>query len=241
MCGIAGLFSSRGISPDLLDAMADVLVHRGPDDRGIWYDADAGIGLAHRRLAIVDLSPGGAQPMVSADGRWVLSYNGEVYNHLDLRAQIEAAGKAPPGGWRGHSDTETLIEAFAAWGANATPQRATAWYGIRMAREINNEYMVPLTSVFPANRLGPGGDVAKGNCATCHQGAYKPLYGAAMAKYYPGMQAPVKPLDATFPSATPVTPAAQAPATKPEVKVGLGLEVGPAVMAVATKAEAPVK
>ena len=92
MCGISGYFSSRGFSPDLLAAMADVLVHRGPDDRGTWYDADAGIGLAHRRLAIVDLSPGGAQPMVSADGRWVLSYNGAVYNHLDLRAHLEAAG-----------------------------------------------------------------------------------------------------------------------------------------------------
>ena len=132
MCGIAGLFSSRGISPDLLDAMADVLVHRGPDDRGIWYDADAGIGLAHRRLAIVDLSPGGAQPMVSADGRWVLSYNGEVYNHLDLRAQIEAAGKAPPGGWRGHSDTETLIEAFAAWGVAATLDRTVGMFAIAL-------------------------------------------------------------------------------------------------------------
>jgi asparagine synthase (glutamine-hydrolysing) len=132
MCGISGYFSSRGISPDLLDAMADVLVHRGPDDRGIWYDADAGIGLAHRRLAIVDLSPGGAQPMVSADGRWVLSYNGEVYNHLDLRARIEAADKAPPGSWRGHSDTETLVEAIAAWGLAATLDRAVGMFAIAL-------------------------------------------------------------------------------------------------------------
>ncbi len=98
-------------------------------------------------------------------------------------------------------------QAFAAWGANATPQRATAWYGIRMARELNNEYMVPLTNVFPAGRLGPTGDVAKANCATCHQGAYKPLYGAAMAKHYPAMYAPVKAPDA--PAAVPVADAAQ--------------------------------
>ena len=132
MCGIAGLFSSRGISSDLLDAMSDVLVHRGPDDRGTWVDADAGIGLSHRRLAIVDLSPGGAQPMISADGRCVLSYNGEVYNHLDLRAQIEAAGKGPPGGWRGHSDTETLVEAIATWGLVATLERAVGMFAMAL-------------------------------------------------------------------------------------------------------------
>ena len=98
-------------------------------------------------------------------------------------------------------------QAFGEWGANATPQRATAWYGIRMARELNVEYMVPITNVFPANRLGPTGDVAKANCATCHQGAYKPLYGAAMAKHYPAMYAPVaKPPEAV---ALPVADAAQ--------------------------------
>ena len=104
-------------------------------------------------------------------------------------------------------------QAFAEWGANATPQRATAWYGIRMARELNNEYMVPITNVFPASRLGPTGDVAKANCATCHQGAYKPLYGAAMAKHYPALYAPVKPVD----PAAPALPQAIVPA-KPEVK-----------------------
>ena len=112
-------------------------------------------------------------------------------------------------------------QAFAEWGANATPQRATAWYGIRMARELNNEYMVPLTNVFPANRLGPTGDVAKANCATCHQGAYKPLYGAAMAKHYPGMQAPVTPVDPAAKPAAPALPQAAAPEAgpdKPEVK-----------------------
>jgi photosynthetic reaction center cytochrome c subunit len=75
---------------------------------------------------------------------------------------------------------------FKAWD-QSTPQRATAWYGIRMARELNNDYLVPLTQTFPAHRLGPTGDVAKVSCATCHQGAYKPLYGAALAQHYPAM------------------------------------------------------
>ena len=130
-------------------------------------------------------------------------------------------------------------QAFAEWGANATPQRAVAWYGIRMAREINNEYMVPLTGVFPANRLGPTGDVAKGNCATCHQGAYKPLYGAQMAKHYPGMQAPVKPVDPAAAPAAPVLPQAATPAV-PEVKAELKREWVPdataAVVAASSKA-----
>jgi photosynthetic reaction center cytochrome c subunit len=73
---------------------------------------------------------------------------------------------------------------FASW-TEAPPQRVTAWHGIRMARDLNNAYMEPLTGVFPENRLGPKGDVAKVNCATCHQGAWKPLYGAAMAKGHP--------------------------------------------------------
>jgi photosynthetic reaction center cytochrome c subunit len=74
--------------------------------------------------------------------------------------------------------------AFGDWG-NSSPPRVTAWHGIQMARTLNQEYMVPLTNNFPANRLGPGGDVAKVNCATCHQGAHKPLYGAEMAKHHP--------------------------------------------------------
>ena len=133
-------------------------------------------------------------------------------------------------------------QAFAEWGANATPQRATAWYGIRMARELNNEYMVPLTNVFPASRLGPTGDVAKANCATCHQGAYKPLYGAAMAKHYPGMQAPVKPADPAAAPAAPALPQAAAPATvKPEVKAESLPNGKAAALVSAVKAEVLVK
>ena len=81
---------------------------------------------------------------------------------------------------------------FQSW-EESRPQRVTAWYGIRMARDLNNDYMEPLTSTFPGHRLGPKGDVAKVNCTTCHQGAYKPLYGAAMAKDYPELQTLAKP------------------------------------------------
>jgi asparagine synthase (glutamine-hydrolysing) len=96
--------------------MALALRHRGPDDSGVWVDAQAGVGLAHRRLAILDLSAAGHQPMSSASGRWMLSYNGEIYNHRDLRARLDREGRTPTGGWRGQSDTETLVEAIDAWG-----------------------------------------------------------------------------------------------------------------------------
>ena len=81
---------------------------------------------------------------------------------------------------------------FASW-EESRPQRVTAWHGIKMARDLNNDYIIPLTDKFPANRLGPKGDVAKVNCSTCHQGAYKPLYGAQMAKDFPELQALAKP------------------------------------------------
>jgi photosynthetic reaction center cytochrome c subunit len=81
---------------------------------------------------------------------------------------------------------------FQSW-EESRPQRVTAWHGIRMARELNNDYLTPLTDTFPANRLGPKGDVAKVNCSTCHQGAFKPLYGAQMAKDYPELQVLAKP------------------------------------------------
>lgn len=98
---------------------------------------------------------------------------------------------------------------FGSWD-NAAPQRATAWYGIRMARDLNNNFMDGLTKSFPAHRLGPTGDVAKINCATCHQGAYKPLYGAQMAKDYPGLKAAPAAAAASAVEAAPVDAAASA-------------------------------
>ena len=110
--------------------MGDTLAHRGPDGRDEWLDEGAGIALAHRRLSIVDLSPAGQQPMASADGRWIIVFNGEIYNHLQLRRQLEAAGLAPA--WRGHSDTETLLAAVAAWGLVTALQRAVGMFAIAL-------------------------------------------------------------------------------------------------------------
>lgn len=115
MCGIAGILSPGGLSRTCVEAMTRMtgrIDHRGPDDEGHWLDADAGIALGSRRLAILDLSPLGHQPMVSATGRYVLAYNGEIYNYLALRSDLERQGHV----FRGHSDTETLLAAIESWG-----------------------------------------------------------------------------------------------------------------------------
>lgn len=134
MCGIAGAILLRSLDPSLIDRMTGCMRHRGPDDGGRWDDPDAGTGpraiLGHRRLAIVDLSPLGAQPMASVDGRWVMAFNGEVYNHLTVRAELDAAGLAPE--WRGHSDTETLVAAIAAWGLEATLARCVGMFALAL-------------------------------------------------------------------------------------------------------------
>src|SRR5271165_2214523 len=117
MCGIAGLFDpTHSADPDALrrqvDAMTATLVHRGPDASGTWCDPDRGIFFGHRRLAVVGLGRHGAQPMVSHDGRWVLNYNGEVYNHRELRYRLAGEGIV----FRGGSDTEVLLGAVERWG-----------------------------------------------------------------------------------------------------------------------------
>src|SRR5690348_7823141 len=114
MCGIAGIVGDPGVSARVVGSMARSLAHRGPDDEGVWLDSSAGVGLGHRRLAIVDLSAAGHQPMVSPSGRYVLTFNGEIYNHAELRAELIAAGCGVE--WRGHSDTETLLAGFDHWG-----------------------------------------------------------------------------------------------------------------------------
>lgn len=126
MCGIAGVLGTSlpNIEPRL-EAMAGTLRHRGPDAGGIWADAAAGIGLAHRRLSIIDLSPHGAQPMASASGRFVLCYNGEIYNHGDLRRELAAVRRID---WRGHSDTEVLVEAIAEWGVDEALARSNGMF-----------------------------------------------------------------------------------------------------------------
>ena len=92
MCGIAGVLGGPKIDTALITRMAGALAHRGPDDHGVWIDAEAGIGLGHRRLSIIDLSPAGHQPMHSPAGRYVLSFNGEIYNYADLRRDLSEAG-----------------------------------------------------------------------------------------------------------------------------------------------------
>jgi len=115
MCGIAGVINLNGdsVSPVLLQAMTDSLAHRGPDGEGHWIKENVGIG--HRRLAIIDLSPLGHQPMVSADSRYVLTFNGMIYNHREVRAELEARGHR----FRGSSDTEAVLNALIEWGPDA--------------------------------------------------------------------------------------------------------------------------
>jgi len=119
LCGIVGLLDVgqrldlRGVVME----MADCIAHRGPDDSGVWNDGAAGVSLGFRRLAILDLSSEGAQPMISHDQRWVIVFNGEIYNYREIRGRLDAAS---PRSWRGHSDTEVLLEAIAEW----CPQKA---------------------------------------------------------------------------------------------------------------------
>lgn len=117
MCGIAGFLSSQPIDPASAEIglkMASAIAHRGPDDAGVWTDAEAGVVLAHRRLSILDLSAAGHQPMISASGRYVISYNGEIYNFQQLRQQIGDAGGTSD--WRSDCDTEVLLAAVDLWG-----------------------------------------------------------------------------------------------------------------------------
>lgn len=132
MCGIAGGFTLQNFDVlcDALPHMTRAIAHRGPDADGHWFDAEAGIALGHRRLSILELSEAGAQPMISGSGRYVLVFNGEVYNHLETRKQLQKEQCAPA--WRGHSDTETLLAAIEAWGLEKTLQASTGMFAIAL-------------------------------------------------------------------------------------------------------------
>ena len=133
MCGLTGLWGRKSHGQDIAGiahAMATRIQHRGPDDAGVWCDPESGFALAHRRLSVLDLSPAGHQPMLSANGRWVLAYNGEVYNHLLLRQRLEGESAAPA--WRGHSDTETLLACIEAWGIERTLQASVGMFAIAL-------------------------------------------------------------------------------------------------------------
>jgi asparagine synthase (glutamine-hydrolysing) len=133
MCGLAGFLDlSRGATSEFLTetgrAMTDALRHRGPDMGDVWTDAEAGIALGFRRLAIIDLSPAGHQPMHSADGRFVMTYNGEIYNYRDLATDLKDRGHA----FRGGSDSEVMLELFARDGVEATLPRLVGMFAIAL-------------------------------------------------------------------------------------------------------------
>jgi asparagine synthase (glutamine-hydrolysing) len=133
MCGIAGLVDwHAGTSADALrsigEAMIETVRHRGPDAGAVWVEAAGGVAVGQRRLAIIDLSPGGAQPMHSADGRYVITFNGEIYNYRDIRRELEAAGCS----LRSDSDTEVLLEACALWGVEAAIERTIGMFAFAL-------------------------------------------------------------------------------------------------------------
>lgn len=128
MCGITGLITSSSEQPpgELVEDMIEPLAHRGPDDSGVWSSTTHPIALGHRRLSIIDLSAKGHQPMTSADGRYVVVYNGEIYNHKKLRNELERTGCRIS--WRGHSDTEVLVECIAHYGLDQTLSRLNGMF-----------------------------------------------------------------------------------------------------------------
>lgn len=128
MCGIAGCFEFPGAPSNIerIHAMTATLRHRGPDGGDVWLDAKARLALGHRRLSIIDLSEAGRQPMASSCGRFVITYNGEIYNADDLRHDLSAAGRS----FRGHSDTEVIIEGCAVWGIEQTIDRLIGMFAI---------------------------------------------------------------------------------------------------------------
>jgi len=140
MCGLAGFLTSETLSEaptGVAARMAETLAARGPDDSGVWSDEAAGIALGHRRLAVIDLSPEGRQPMHSACGRYVLAFNGEVYNHRALRQELEGLGHA----FRGRSDTEVMLAGIAQWGLEAAVSRFNGMFAFalwdRRARRLS--------------------------------------------------------------------------------------------------------
>ncbi len=128
MCGITGFIPTNSVGDNFLnkaiDDMSQALVHRGPDSSGVWIDSNHKVALGFRRLAILDLSPAGSQPMISSSGRYVMVFNGEIYNHQELRARM------PEKSWRGHADSESLLESFDHSGIATTLSSATGMFAI---------------------------------------------------------------------------------------------------------------
>lgn len=134
MCGITGFFGGSWQANDAevgaqLSLMIEAITHRGPDDDGVWLDRDNKMGFGHRRLSVLDLSPAGHQPMSSKSDRFVIAFNGEIYNHLDLRDQLAVGGQLSVT-WNGHSDTETLLACFETWGVEESLKKAVGMFAI---------------------------------------------------------------------------------------------------------------
>ncbi len=131
MCGVVGFLGAEASVSiaDTVRRMAARISHRGPDDDGVWADPEAGIALGHRRLAVVDLSPAGHQPMASQDGRYIIVFNGEIYNHAKLRSDLDREGAA---NWRGHSDTEVLLAAISHWGVKPALKRCVGMFAFAL-------------------------------------------------------------------------------------------------------------
>jgi len=167
----------------LLLSMNSSLRHRGPDDGGIWADGSRSIGLAHRRLAVVDLSPAGAQPMQSEGGRYVLSYNGEIYNHVELRQELIAAGVS---GWRGHSDTEVLLAAIVQWGVDEALRRCNGMFAMALWDRSSGELVLardrtgekPLYVGWVAGAIVFGSEL---RALRCHPGWKQEIEPSALA------------------------------------------------------------
>ncbi len=222
MCGVTGFLDRSGcvIQEPVAQRMAMALYSRGPDDAGAWLDETAGLALAHRRLSILDLSPAGHQPMHSAGGRYVIAFNGEIYNHLDLRKQLGDVA------WRGHADTETVLAAIEAWGIEAALKKLTGMFALALwdraerrlslARDRLGEkplYYGWLGDIFvfgselKALRAHPGwrGEVDRNVLASFMRYGYVPLPHSI----YRGIS---KLLPGTWLSLGPETPAGVAPA-----------------------------
>lgn len=187
MCGISGYWVPGGISEEdgraVLERMSGAIAHRGPDGSGVWLDSQAGVGLGHRRLSILELSPAGAQPMVSRSGRFVLVLNGEIYNHSELRGELGAMHH-----FRGHSDTETLLACFEQWGVEHALQRAVGMFAfalydleqriLYLARDRAGEK--PLYFGWQSGRLLFGSELKALHAAPWFQA---PISRSALARY----------------------------------------------------------
>jgi len=139
MCGISGILSpKRNIEyfKTLINPMIASLEHRGPDSKGIFIDEKNGIALGHNRLSILDLSKNGSQPMKSSSGRYIMSFNGEIYNHLNIRSKIQSEN------WRGTSDTETLLAAIEKWGIDMTLELLNGMFVFALYDTVNSKLCI---------------------------------------------------------------------------------------------------